>query len=405
MAKATDATTPEVEAPQVDTVADEVTTTLLEHGVDNAVIEKIKQFGVTSVTDLSMLTESEFVEAGLAKIQARKLVGVFIAPPAAITNDGAVIGAAALENVLPSVPSDESWLESLRTGGVLKVDSSTVIASIRAALANRVGLFDVPSKLVSAMEEFAESNEEPVDPLYFKLREQLTRRNYGDIFSAIPGMTGSYVTKERKERLFMRINQYLWPSIIEFYGQLQSWQQAWMQGVSSPALLFASLGNNSMGLPPGMIQPPDTAGLHDQAEAVTDASNKVFGGVGVQIAAAMAYDASEIKKSLQDPRLPALVGATNRDQMLKQLKVSVSATYPRLELNLTRFVLATLQAKDQPSGNEELQYFGALYQLGSQIPWDQLTGTDHTSLTGIGGREKLHRSLGAAALAGYDTDR
>jgi len=69
------------------------------------------------------------------------------------------------------------------------------------------------------------------------------------------------------------------------------------------------------------------------------------------------------------------------------LGVAVSATYPRLETNLTRFVLAVMQAKDQPAGNEELQYFGALFMLGSQIPWDQLGGNKSGDrLTGIGGQ-------------------
>ena len=71
--------------------------------------------------------------------------------------------------------------------------------------------------------------------------------------------------------------------------------------------------------------------------------------------------------------------------MLRQLGVAVSATYPRLESNLTRFVLAVLRIKDQPAGNEELQYLSALFMLGSQIPWDQL-GNMGTSgkVTGIG---------------------
>jgi hypothetical protein len=84
-----------------------------------------------------------------------------------------------------------------------------------------------------------------------------------------------------------------------------------------------------------------------------------------------------------------MIGAANRDQMLKQLGVAVSATYPRLETNLTRFVLSTLQAKDQPAGNEEYQYFGSLYLLGQQIPWDQLGGRNHRTLSGVAGPTRL----------------
>ena len=120
------------------------------------------------------------------------------------------------------------------------------------------------------------------------------------------------------------------------------------------------------------MQPPDTGGLRDNAAAVADAVNRVFAGTGVQIAAALAYEANRIKDTLSNPRLPAMIGAANRETMLRQLGVAVSATYPRLETNLTKFVLAVMQAQEQPAGTEELQYFAAMFMLGSQIPWDQL---------------------------------
>lgn len=373
--------------PKTEPVTDEVMTLLTEQGIGDDSIRYIREeLGATSVADLALLTEADLAMAGLKTIQARKLVATF----APAVPDAAGINTVAIDNMLPSVPSDESWLDSLRTGGILKVDSSTVIAAIRAALATRVGLFDVPDKLVREMELYAEKNEEQVDAsAYFPLRDQLTRRTYGDLFNAIPGLNGSYVTEPRKKVLFARIDEHLWPAIIAFYGQLKSWQESWAQGASNPMLLLGLLAGQNAGgaMPPGMIQPPATTALRDHAEAVADASNKVFAGTGVQIASAVAYNAAEIKKSLEDPRLPALVGAGNRDQMLKQLGVAVNATYPRLEQNLTRFVLSTLQVEDQPTGPEELQYFSALYMLGSQISWDQLGG-GHV-LTGIGGPNRL----------------
>jgi hypothetical protein len=46
-----------------------------------------------------------------------------------------------------------------------------------------------------------------------------------------------------------------------------------------------------------------------------------------------------------------------------------------------------MQLKDQPAGNEELQYLGALFMLGTQIPWDQLNKRG-SGITGIGGAHK-----------------
>lgn len=361
---------------------------LIELGLDpSKAMEIVEEYGVTSVEDLSFLTEEDLAALGVKAVQARKIVAS-LKPVAPTVDATTAVSSVSFEGILPAVPDDSSWLEMLKTGGVLKVDQSTVISAIRAALANRVGLFDLPAKLATAMEQFADENDEQVDAAFYKLRKQLTKRAYADVFAAIEGLDGSFVTEPRKRQLFERVNEYLWPAILDFYDQLRSWQETWQQGAANPAMMMtviASMGGGGMALPPGVMQPPDTSALRDYADAVNDAVNRVFAGTGVQIASALAYDANQIKKTLEDPRLPSMIGVANRDQMLKQLGVSVSSTYPRLELNLTRFVLACMQAKDQPAGKEELQYYGTLYMLGSQIPWAELGGRG-TSVTGIGGR-------------------
>jgi len=375
--------------------ADPVAMKLRELGVPADVIEKVKsELGAEAVDDLAGLTEADLTGVGMKKLQARKVVASLAAakPVSADTAAVSAVSAVSFDSVLPAVPSDASWLEALRTGGVLKVDQSTVISAIRAALAHRAGLYEIPDGLVGLMEQFADKNEEQVDPEFFRLRKEMTRRSYAEIFSAIDGLDGTYVTEARKKQLFQRIDEHLWPAITGFYAQLKAWQEAWMQGAANPALMMSAIMAASGGasvLPPGMMQPPDTGILRDSADAVADSVNKVFAGTGVQIAAALAYDASRIKETLENPRLPALIGAANRDQMLRQLGVAVSATYPRQETNVTRFMLAVMRVKDQPAGNEELQYFGALFMLGSQIPWDQLGGERvGGEVTGVGGTRR-----------------
>jgi hypothetical protein len=380
-----------------------VDTKLLALGVEQAVIDKVKtDLGAETVEDLVGLTEDDLIQAGMKKLQARKVIAALAAEKKSVTEvttTGSVGPAVSFDAVLPTVPTDTSWLESLRTGGVLKVDQSTVIAAIRAALAHKAGLYRIPDALAGMMETFADANEEQVDPEYFKLRKQMTRRSYAEVFAAIEGLDGSYVTEARKNQLFARIDDKLWPAIAAFYEQLKSWQDAWMKGAANPAMMMGAImamGNGGgMGMPPGLMQPPDTGTLRDTADAMADAVNKVFAGTGVQIASALAYDASKIKETLENPRLPALTGVANRDQMLRQLGVAVSATYPRMETNLTRFVLSVMRLKDQPAGNEELQYLSALFMLGSQIPWDQLGGTVSAGRrpTGVGGVRRDGASL------------
>lgn len=383
----TSATPAEATTSSDQVAPDEVSIKLAELGIDADTIEKVKNvLGVLTLSDLAEVDKGDLLSVGMNTVQASKVqkLGVTIAH----VPDATAFGAMALD-LLPAVPDDASWLMALRAGGVLKVDQSTVISAIRAALASRVGLYDITEKLAALMEKFADTNDEPVSEDFWPLLDQLTRRSYGDIFSAIPGLNGRFVTATRKKELFRRIDEHLWPAIIGFGGLLKAWWPEYVQ-YANPlnqlgSALGAALGGGAQAITPGVaIMPPDTSGLRDSADAVNDAVNRVFAGTGTQIAAALAYEATEIRKTLENSRLPAMVGAANREQMLKMLNAAVSPSYPRLEVNLTRFVLGIMRAGDQPAGVEELQYFGALAQLSTQITWDQLGNEGH-KISGIGG--------------------
>lgn len=341
----------------------EVAVTLRHLGLSEDTISKIQDLGVDTASDLSNLKESDLVEIGLPVIKARKVLQQITPPEEAVY----AMGPDMLEGLLPTIQDDTSWLAALKTGGVLKVDQSTVVAAIKAALAKQVGLYDIPSRLSSAMERFADESEEQVDTIFYTIRNQMTRRNYAEVFSAIEGLDGSFVTEERKANLLNRLDEYLWPSIASFNKQLKSWQEDWMQGAHNPAILMMAAAGGRGTLPPGIMQAPDTAMLRDATDTVNDSINKVFAGTGIQIAAALAYEASEIKKTLDDQRLPSLMGVTSREQLLRKLDVDVPATYPRLEMNVTKYVLAIMSFNSQVAGgNEELSYLGALYTLGAQ---------------------------------------
>jgi hypothetical protein len=399
---AADGTTATASVPTPDTAttpsaaaANPVTLRLAELGVNAGISAKLVEDGYALDTiDEQALTDAGMTKRGerlslLAKLKASATAAAAPAAAAAATAANN-IGAMVLD-ILPDVPNEESWLAALKAGGVLKVEPSTVIAAVRAALAHKVRLFDVPDLLVKRMEQFAEDSEEQVGAVFYRLRKQLTRRSYAEIFEALDGFDGSYVTESRKKELLARVDRFFWPALSGFYSQLKAWQEAWLQGAANPAIMmsafFASSSAGHGVLPPGMMQPPDTGAVRDSADALADSTNKVFAGVGVQITAALAYEASKIKETLASPQLPAMVGVANRELMLKQLGVAVPPTYPRMEINVTRFVLAALQLKDQSAGNDEHRYLGSLFMLGSQIPWDQLGGLGRAGgPTGLGGR-------------------
>ena len=286
-------------------------------------------------------------------------------------------------DVLPSVPDDEAWLRMLKTGGELKVNQTTVISGIRSALASRLGLFDVPAELVRLMEAHAESLDDPVGPEFFKLRKLLVTRNYAEIFAAL-GIDGrSFVSQTRKNGFVHKLDEVLWPALISFQIQLKGWSDSWQQSFGNPGamvsvLTVAMAGGRGGIMPPGMMAPPATEGLRDAAETVNNQINRVFSGLGIPIASAMAFDAQSIKEVLETPTLPMHIGAANRDQMLKMLGVDVQADYVRLERNITRYALAIMEYP-KVSGDAELSYLTSLLMLGSQIPWDKLSTTARRS--------------------------
>lgn len=280
-------------------------------------------------------------------------------------------------DVLPSVPDDDSFTAMLKIGGELKVGKTEVISAMKASLAERVGLFKLPEILKQRMEEFAEQNEEPCVDNFFKLRNMVIKRRYSEVLGVL-GIEGSFMSQKRIDDFNAKVDRYLWDALADFQNQLSAWQDAWMKGAANPAAMFAGIAAMLSGggaMPPGMMAPPETAGLRDAAGSVVDKINRIFAGVGIPVARARAYDAQKIREVLNERDLPASVGAANKEQMLKMLKTNVTADYVRMERNITRYALGIMELPNVGGGNAELAYIGALLQLGISIPWDKLLAT------------------------------
>lgn len=330
----------------------------------------------TALTDEDLkgvlVTEGPKIPLGVFRLNLGKLRGP--APVVTMTEERP---AGVSYDVLPTVPEDASFLELLKVGGVLKVGPTEVLSAVKAAIANRLGLYDLPEIIKNKMEKFAEEQEEPVGEEYFKLRKLVVSRSYAEILNVL-GIEGSFMNDGLKKKFLNRLDEHLWDALQSFNAQLTGWQEAWLAGAANPAAMISMLamgmghqGNRGI-MPPGMMQPPETAGLHDEAEAVINKINKVFAGTGIPVARALAYDATRIKEVLENKNLPAALGVTNRDQMLKSLGVAVGADYVRLERNITRFTLAVMEFPNITVPSEEHGYLAAMIQLGASIPWDKL---------------------------------
>jgi hypothetical protein len=268
----------------------------------------------------------------------------------------------------------------LKVGGEMKVGTAEVVSAVKAALADRVGLYDLPKKIVAEMETFADQMSEPVGKEWMALRKLVVRREYAEVLSVLE-TEGSLMTDGRKNALLKKLDLQLWSSLNGFYSVLISWQDSWMKTGATPAMLGMIIAASSTGgkFPPGMMQPPDTSGLRAAAEGVIDKINRVFSGLGIPIARALAYDAQRIKEVLANASLPSMLGVSTREQMLKKLGVDVSSDYVRLETSISRFALGVVQLPKVPA-DSEITYLGALLQLGAAIQWDQLIAVNSNTI-------------------------
>lgn len=350
-----------------------------------ALMDGLSLKGVETLDDLDYISEEDLVACGMKTIQARKLLAsrkkaekeaaapVAAQAPTVFTSDLAI---------LPELPSDESWLTALKAGGVLKVNQDSYIAVVRALFAERCGLYEAPKRLEEAMREFAENSDEPVNAEFFKLRKLLVRRSYAELFSAIDGLDGSFVTDSERKKFLRRANDKLLPAIHLVSTEVNAWNDTYCSAANTPYVL-ASLITGA----PSTMQPPPFTGVQSAAEGLNDAINSVFAGLGGVVATALAYDAMETKKALENPALPAMTGAANRDQMLKSLGLNISSSFVHQEKMLTRFVLAATKFAEISPG-EEPRYLAALWQLSRSIDWGVL-GFGNSGLTGVTGKNIL----------------
>jgi len=274
--------------------------------------------------------------------------------------------------VLPRPPDDESFLDALKVGGIAKIGPTDVNAALRALLAHNLGLYELPEKLLAAMEEHADSLEEPVGEAFYELQKVVLERRYGDILASL-GIPGRLVSEQRKRRLFERMGG-IWQSLHGFQGRLDAWLDSWTAKMNNPAALMTSMAavfGGGSAAPATLMEHPDVGPVRDAAEGVIDAVNRIFSGTGIPVARALAYDALRTKRLLEDPRLPEALGTSSREEMLKKLGVGVTADYVRLERDVATYVLSIFELPRVPRSNEP-GYLVALRELGAAIPWEKL---------------------------------
>ena len=333
------------------------------------VLAQARQDGLSDLGSAILVREDEWVGYGMPRLKARMLVAWLKAKQGAAA-------APSVSSLLPVVPDDESLLVAMRVGGVAKIAPTDVVAALRVAFADRLGLLQVEAKLLAAIEKRARDLDEPCPDLFYELQRTRSRKAHAEVLAAI-GVPGTFVTERRKAELIDRTGR-IWQALADFQQRLEAWQAGWQERVSNPGALLAGIaalvaGDTGSLAGASLMEAPDTAPVLDASRAVIDVANKAFAGVGIPVARALAADAMELKALIERADLVAAVGADSREELLRTLGLAVSADLVRAEKAVVQYALGVLQLPDGEEAQRPMLIV-ALKELGATIPWALLMG-------------------------------
>ncbi len=363
---------------------DKLTTLLAQYGVgDTALaVTKLDELGVECVADLAALSAEELVGVGLKLVKARKLLEALNSKAATAGGTSAarvssVTTTSRAEQintvVLPEPPNEESWLSSLRSGGVLKVGESTYLSAARAIIAAKLNVKDLIKRLCEEIEQTAVAQDEVVPQLYFDLRNRNLRRKYSEVFAVVGG--ASAITEAQRASTMRRIQERMVPALYRCHMAADAWLRTWIAS-TGPMMGAFAVGQQigapiGMSIPPAFNSMPDVAPIRDACDELRDAVNASLSGVGPAAVTAIACEYRDLQEILNNDSLPAYLGVATREQMLKKLDIGVGASLIRMERDLVRLLLA-YASSDSQSPDQESSYYYACHMVGAQIPWNHL---------------------------------
>jgi len=364
-----------------------------------------------AVEDFADTDKDDLVAAGIPPTTANKLIkGVNAAPAVAVSaaapESGAAMAAAAPFNpfagmatfnsfVNDDIEDEGSFLEMCRSGGVLKINKGTVRAALRALFGYKKGLDKLRKKTLELMELTAEDAEEQIDSaLWLKIRKQLSRQSYAEVFEGLDDVDGSFVTDARKKRLYERLDKFVMPVLVQSFRALDSWVEIYNKQANNPMMMQSlmqmvmAMMSGAAGAMPMMPMMPivpgiDTSMLRKIAEDLNDAINKAFAVDGTIVATAEAYNFMKLREIMKTPGLPQLCGVKNKDLLMKKLGVTASSIDIMIENNFVNYAQRFMNAPDITS-DQEAAYFAGLWALG-QATFPQLDEAITSRLTSIGG--------------------
>lgn len=288
----------------------------------------------------------------------------------------------AAEIMLVSAPGDDDLLKALKLGGRPEFEPVNVAAVVRAAVARRNGVYDLPERLVDAIRGESRKQRKPNPPILIQVRRELAKRSnvaaiFADLFPEESKGGGTAYVSDKDKTETLKALDGIWPALIAFQNRLRAFRMEAMTAAMTAGMatqMGGGMGFAAMGLDPSMLMGVnlDTSSYVDDVEGIIDALNGVFMDQGLYASRVLAEEGSRLTGILKMDGLVAAVGCTNYEDMLRELKIGVTADVIRGQTDLATWLInvVTLQEKDSASLPGVLL---ALCMLGDRIPWEKLS--------------------------------
>ena len=280
------------------------------------------------------------------------------------------------DNPIPVIPvDDESFLAILKTSGIQQPLDATVVAGIKAYLASKKGLFDLPKILLDKMQTAAESLNKPIRGGEFaEVRRIIVERDYAAILDAIDGQgCARYIDGDKRKKVLERVKSTLLPALVSFHGALQNYRTGLQESLGQNVMMAFMSGNQqAMEMARMSMVMPNTMQLKSAAEKFVVKANATFAVWGEAAARCLASDAIQIKKVLQLPQLPGLCGYASAEDFMMNISKDVTSEDIALEANLARYAYLLLVLNRGVAADAEKTLIGELMQIDIAINWNSL---------------------------------
>lgn len=256
------------------------------------------------------------------------------------------------------LPSRQSLLAALTTGGVLEVSEPVVLSGVQVALADRFGYFDILDLLKIRIKEYARKNSLRLPAKFYDIQSGITRNVNSELLAAV-GLTKSAVSKEDRDDLLAKVRSKMFPAAYDVYQAARAWsiQNQEQMPALMTAMFLRQMNPDAPQLNPlGMVEAVDTSGIKATIDHAIDEINECFMVAGIPAALYLDDLAQEIRKFLEDPELPRLIGADTRKQMLERLEINLTQNSDKvLEDNMLRFFHGIMLFRNASPNDEVLR--------------------------------------------------